>query len=742
MNKDKDISDLNEDEKQADETIAKRVTPDLISDTFSKEESKKIVEMVMDDLEIGLEAQRDWLEVKKKELQHIHSAKPSEIENIPKRSWMSDRNLGLMAGILDIYQATLLSTCYNPDSIHFVAGEDNDVNNRDSLSKFVKWGLGKSEANSFPEVDDFIANRVSHGFSAFKVYWEVKYMWIDKRIPKYSKIVGKENHIIGYNIKTEKRRFERGVIKNIANIDDMILPSYGGNIQELDFVIENLHISYNDLCDMADIKAIMNFEKEEFKKQYASMANTLPDNIRNKKMTLLKLSESMNKDLKNMPVECFEWYGFYEKDGRKEKYRFLIEPVTQTLLSGKPLRKINRDGLVPYVAGPLRRIPGFLRGGSLIMLISNLINALNNNYNQTSDFQYIQNMPFGFANLTELRGKAVYELEPGIIYNVDDSPINEKVFFPNLSRSLAWSYQDKEFLMQMIERLTGAASYFLTTDTKEATATRDSIINEKGETKFGLWVKRIMVDICEAINMWVSLYQENAPRNLAQRVIGKEGKRLFKSLSIDDLRGKYDAYMVPDITHGSKVFEKQVKLWGLGLLGQSIWFAPQLNPRGNWMITNEAMKSVGYPDADKYMPPMPKADVGSSEEVENEFIQMMQGDVPNPPPEGVTPLVMEHLAGHQKQREERYNEIPEEYRPNFDAHLFATIVNYMDYIRQRQMEQVANQIAVNAVNRIRQVGAEVESPTNIQPPVKPEVPMQPVQPAQPSAPAQPGSLAI
>ena len=87
---------------------------------------------------------------------------------------MSDRNLGLMPGILDIFQATLLSTAYNPTSIHFVPVETNDKDNSDALVKFAKWGLGnKNEANFFPECDDYIANKVAHGASFFKVVWDI-----------------------------------------------------------------------------------------------------------------------------------------------------------------------------------------------------------------------------------------------------------------------------------------------------------------------------------------------------------------------------------------------------------------------------------------------------------------------------------------------------------------------------------------------------------------------------------------
>jgi len=691
----------NKDERESADVIGERVDPivGLETDKFSIDEQKKIVKIVMDDIEAGLKSQEEWLRVKKLELQHIHGEKPSIIENLSKKGWQSDRNLNIVAGTLDIYQATLLSTCWNPNSIHFRATEKNDIDQKENLTKFTKWGLSKNEANFFPEVDDFISNRVGHGFSCFKIIWEVNYQWVDKRIPKYSKLTKRKNQVVGYDIKTEERRFERGVIKNIDNIDDIIIPAYGKDIQKLDFFIERIHLSYSELEKMSDRGIIDNFDKDSFMNSFRDAYNS-SETLRGKKMALMELKEIGTDDLHGVPIDCYEWYGEYTKNGKTEKYRFLVEPLTETLFAGKPVRKINRDGKIPYVGGPLRRVPGLLRGGSLVTLISNLANALNNNYNQTSDFQYMENVPFGFANLSELQAKGMMNITPGDLMNVDETPVSDHVYFPNLSRSLAWSYQDKEFLMQMIEKLTGAASYFLTTDAKQATATRDSIVNEKSETKFGLWVKRIQIDICEAINMWISLYQESAPRDLGARVLGEDGENLFINLSIDDLKGRYDAQMIPDITSGSKIFEKQVKLWGLSLTAQSPWFNPQINPRGSWMLTEEAMKANGFENAEDYLPTKPKDLAGSSDEVKQEFYRMMQGEVIDPP-EGVTPLVVEHFEGHMQQMAEKYNELPEEYRPVFEAHLFATQVNYMEFIKKQQQEKIANQIAMNAMGKIR-----------------------------------------
>lgn len=708
----KDPNPVNADEKERQQIEPERIDPAKAQETdiFSDDEQKEIVQMVMDDYDLGIQAYADWKAQKERDQQHIDAEPPSKIEGLEKEPWQSDRNLGLMAGTLDIYQATLMATCYNPDSIHFKDSEENDIDNKDNLENFTKWMVSPAEVNLEPEVDDFISNRVSLGFSVFKVDWEVKYEWIDKRIPKYSQASrGNRRRIVSYEIKTEKRRFERGRIRNIDDLDDIVLPSYGDNVQELPFFIEVLHLMLSDIADMEKRKYVASKFFENKKPDEPNNLSSAPaaaastDSLRNQKAQAQGVTEVADRTGRNFPLDVYEWYGWYEKNGRREKYRFQVEPTTRTFLSGKPLRKIRRDGKIPYVGGPFRRIPGQLRGGSLTKLIAPIINALNNNYNQTSDFQYVENIPFGFANFDEGFTKPIYKVVPGEIFPVEGKP-SEAVYFPNIQRSLAWSYQDKQFLLEMIERLTGAASYFLTSKSPDTTATRDNIVEQKGETKFGIWVRRIQNDIVEALNMCVSLYQDWAPPGLGKRVLGENGKQIIKNLSIDSLRGSYDCYMVPDLTSGSKAYEKQIMLWAFKELQQgSVWLSPQINPRGNWLLTKETMIKQGIDNPEHYLPPQPREAGDYSKEAENHFHQLKQGDIPEPPgPDN--PEIVQCLATFLRLKETRYQELDEEYRPNFDDYLLKASINYRKFIQNMEKQRMAIQVAASAAMNLERLG--------------------------------------
>ena len=166
-----------------EDKIAKRVEPDLETDKFSTAEQKKIVELVNQDAEANKKVMEKVLEIAKIDTQHYECEKPSILENLTKRKYHSDRNLGLAPATCDTYQSTLFATAWNPESLYFVATEENDIDNKDNLEKFTKWMVGPQEVDFEPEVDDYIHNRLTMGFSCFYSYWKVWYDWVDKRIP-------------------------------------------------------------------------------------------------------------------------------------------------------------------------------------------------------------------------------------------------------------------------------------------------------------------------------------------------------------------------------------------------------------------------------------------------------------------------------------------------------------------------------------------------------------------------------
>jgi hypothetical protein len=714
------IKEKQENPEQKTTETKSEIKIDIGSDAFTSEEREDIVKIVSADVEYGREIQTDYIKQKELDLKHYHCVKPSELEGLNKKKWMSDRNLGLARAVADSYQATLLATCWNPDSINFIATRTNDIDNRNNQEKFTKWGMGKQEANAFPEIDGFIHNRVVVGSSFLKIYRKVEEVWVDKRIP----VKNKQGETYKYEIKTEKVKLEKGIIENIPDIDDILMPEYGKNVQELPFFIQILHLDGEKVLDYIKRKVFVPENVEEYKKKLYNHAYT--DKVRvlgEEKLKALGMTSSSMSDLdvRRIPITIYEWYGEYTKGGRTEKFRFRVDTENNEFLSGKPLRKINRSGKIPFSGKGLCNEPGHIRGISLMQIIAPVVNAFNCVFNQKSDFQYVTNCPFGFYTPEEGYTKSEYELEPLVMYPVADP---NKVNIPNIQRSMAWAESDLRILFEVLERLTGAASYFSTRTNQSKTLGQDLLIDKNSETRFGLWVSRIMDDLKEAIAMWFELYQDFPPDGLAERILGEDGKKIFPNLSIDSLRGDTAVQMQPDTVAGSKAYKKQIAMWMLSAGQNMIWLNPQVNPSGNYNLCADTLKEMGNlsdNEVVRYLGEKPKAKYSESE-LNNEWYDFMNGKDFNPP-EGETALALQHLEGHTKQKEEKYHELPEEYRPNFDAHLFKTMINAMKFIKGVQQEQVANQIASRSI---------MQNPSG-QPPAQ----AQNAQPGASSAPQEP-----
>ena len=709
-----------EDPKHKEHQSVQEIIPETETDIFAPEEQKDLLKIIKDDVEYGELVQKDYISLKETALKHYHMAKPSEIEGLTKRAWQSDRNLGLARSVADSYQAVLLSTCWNPDSINFEATTAQDIDNRNNQSAFTKWGMGQHEANAQPEVDQFIHNRVVLGFSMFKIYRKTVPQWIDRRIPKRDK----EERVTGYDIKTEKVTFQRGIIENIPDIDDILMPEYGKDIQDLPFFIQRLHLDGEKVLELLDRKVFKPNDIEKYKKAlYNHAFNEKKRILSEAKLKQLGITSADNfsdLDIRRTNITLHEWYGMVTKGKKTEKYRIIVDITNDTFLSGKPVRKINRSGKIPFAGGSLYKEPGMTRGESLLNVIAPVINAFNNVFNQKSDFQYVTNCPFGFYNPDEGYTQQTFELEPMVAYPVAGKP-SDNVYFPNIQRSMAWAESDIRILLEILERLTGAASYFSVAKSQNKTLGQDLLVDKQSETRFGLWVSRIIHDITEAIGMWYELYQDYPPKGLAERVIGKDGKKLFPNISVETLMGDPNVQMAPDVVSGSRAFKRQLQMQVFQAAQGMIWLNPQVNPGGNWELCADTLKEIAQitdNDIKRYFPEKPKAPY-NEEDIEREWRQFMNGEDFDPP-EGETQIAMEHLMGHIKQKEEKYHELDEEYRGNFDAHLFKTGINVMKFMQNVQKEQMANRLAATAI---------MSGQGQPQGPGQP----QPSQPGQPSA---------
>lgn len=660
---------------------------ELKSTSFTPEEQKQIVEMVCKAAETSRDALADWRTRKKKNLQAAFNQSPSKIETLSKEDWMADRNVGVCGSTCDSLRAALYATAYNPDSVHAQPTEENDVDRAQNIERFLKAVLSDPRNETATEIMEFTTNIVQTGIGFMKTFWAVEEKWVDVR--KYTKI--KDSDKSRFSVETEKQRFEFAKLVNIPNVDDILCPDYGRDIDSVPYVIEVLHLYGQDIETLAEKGVFVNVD-DNFKKCCTGKDTDGGDSQRYTKDEEQEIND-VNSDaaFEYCEIDILEGYFKFKKDGKNEEYRFYVHEDSRTFLGGKPLRKILPSGRRPYCSCALDKLTGKLRGRSMPELIWDPCNQINTIFNQKTDFQYVINCPTGFYDVNDPNINGAQDLTPGKMYPTN-SP--NSVHFPSRTMSDAWAYNDIEFLLQMVERISGAAGYFLTSNSKNATATRDAIVAQKSDTRMGIWVRQVLTAECNIMNKMLELYQAWAPKELGARLLGKEGEKLFESFSAEQIQGNYDVRMSPDIVSGSKAYKSQLAMMRYNLMAQNP--IVQSYAPGFWNLTHDTLSDTGSEFPDKYLPEQPKDPNKIDDEIENEFMRMMQGESFEPP-EGASPEALKHYEGHMKQYE-KIHLMPKEYRQLFEDHIFETMNNIRLFQVQMMQEQMANQMALGGID--------------------------------------------
>jgi hypothetical protein len=135
-------------------------------------------------------------------------------------------------------------------------------------------------------------------------------------------------------------------------------------------------------------------------------------------------------------------------------------------------------------------------------------------------------------------------------------------------------------------------------------------------------------------------------------------------------------------------------MWALETLQMTVWFNPQLNPRGNWMLVKKAAEKFGVENIDMIMPPEPPAIGPENDMVKGKWAQLMQGEFPEVKK---TDDAMTLYAGIMAKKEENKGKIDEEVEPTIDAYLFHLSVAMLEQVKATYQSMMANQLAMRMI---------------------------------------------
>jgi hypothetical protein len=665
----------------AKKKTSKEVDPDK-SMGFTSIEQKKIVEMVQEAVDSDVDLLKEWQEEKARDLQRAMGKKPSEVQGLKKKSWMSDRDIGLCGAICDATRSTTLARTANADMLTVTPTEDNDIDRSKNVERFMKWAISDPKKKFQNVALGAITNTVQTGIAFLKIGWKRESKYINERT-----VDEKGNVSYEYG---KKVIHEDGFIENVADVDDILCPDYGEDINDLDHFIVINHMTVADLEAYKERGQFINVTDDLKKANKGKVNEQGIDSQKGVKDEQQGIIPQSREKESASNVDIYEYYGYYKKNGKNEKYRFYVELETATFLGGKPLRDIVPSARLPYVAVPFDIIPGRIRSLSLIKKTKDITDQINCIYNQNTDYQTIQNNPafVGSSSDTKIKGRT--EVSPGDFVKSGD-PSNVRAL--THQASFSWADSQFNFLLSQLEKRTAQPGLFQTADSKKTTATRDVIVDENSKVRQGLEVSAVISAFSEALNLLLEQYQYFAPPTMGTRVLGKDGKKLFDDFKPADILGRYDIKIAEDIVGGNRAFKANLAMKRLEIGLQDPFV--KNNANGMWQLFNDTYRDLGIDNPDKYQAKQPPSDDKISDEVEDEFFRMQQGDEIDPP-EGKSAQALVHLQEHTKQRIEQAYQLDEKALEELDRHILITMKNVQDFQQEMQNEQISNELALNS----------------------------------------------
>ena len=146
------------------------------------------------------------------------------------------------------------------------------------------------------------------------------------------KAIDKVKHgFVGYDKVTENKRFERGVIENISDVSDLMFPAHGNTLQKKQHLIHRIRKTAREIIDLGKRKIFMNVDEDYIANLEETAYEHRLESIKDEKADQLGVvneRQLIENTKKSYPIDLFMWYGKYEKNGKKEEYRFIVEPIT------------------------------------------------------------------------------------------------------------------------------------------------------------------------------------------------------------------------------------------------------------------------------------------------------------------------------------------------------------------------------------------------------------------------------
>ena len=573
----------------------------------------------------------------------------------PKRlPWAncSNRSMKIAMAIIEMLHARMLPAVWNEDLVRWRPTERTDKEKVERINKFMEWWVRvKVKMRGF--FDKWVKVSLGFGQVLTEISWDIKYRdtgeYITTPIVDEFGIQLYEKDGSPSVKKDKKLKIEETTKTEIISYENVYFQEGQTDIEEEPVIIKVKWL-YSQLESMQAQQQAVNVTEPLF-----DTSIYLKDKIQGVINESLSMVSSENLEvikevkLRATPVDILKCYRKIDidRDGIAEDVRLLIDPLRRIYLGGIAIKDISKRGKRPIdftKVNDLLENPDALEGYGYLEMVLPLAEEIDAIFNQITDANTLSVLRPGFYDPSGNLQPQNITLGPNKMIPVPDPQRN--IYFPNIEIPIERLLVAMKAVLEFIERLTAASSYVMGKESEivggSGTATRTQAIVGAAEQRFAIPAARLRAGASSILTLLLDVVQKNIPLGLEQRVLGENGEPVFKGneLTEEGISGEFDAYLLDDVSLGSKNIERQLaNLIYSTMLGNPL---VSNDPTKIYYETARLLKAYGEEPIEHLGPEPEGMDYHTPEE---ENTMMLQGDFANVRAK-LTENHIEHIQKH------------------------------------------------------------------------------------------------
>lgn len=572
-------------------------------------------------------------------------------QRLPKTTpWKFCSNRSLMIGmaILEVMHARLLPAVYNEELTRWRPTRPLDEAQAERVEAFMFWWV-RVWVKMREFFDRWARTAIAYGRVMTVTSWDIRTLETGQMTEAQHQLNPDGSLTITPGT-AQTQTIEKSRSDIIPEQDIFLLP--GATDVQRDVVLIRRQYLYRDLVDLERTGNAINITLPS-KPDLISLKDLLPPVAltNSSAMTPEELERLKDVQRRNIPVECFEWWGpmDVDGDGHPETVRMLVDLEHSLFFGGLPLAALSSRGLRPLdltLYLPRLDDPHGLNGLGVLEQVKELALEIDAIFNQLTDANTLSVMRPGFYDPSGDVDAPAIQLAPNKMTAVTNP--SQAVYFPEFNIRTEQLINAIRVVMEFIERLTAASAYVMGKESEivggSGTATRTQAIVGASNQRHAIPVLRLRDGAARIMTQHLDAVQTHLPPGFEQRVMKDGGEPMFSEanpLTQKSLSAEMEAYLLPDESMGSKETERQLADIIYQMLIQNVLVAT--DPAKLYKITADVLKARGK-DPKTYLGPEPPiAQARTPQEEHGLMLSGAFGQVRA----AVTDNHLEHLMAHQ-----------------------------------------------------------------------------------------------